>query len=384
MTDFKNLTDIFNDSDFEHLIAPLKPKKKIVTDHEVEKFLEIIDWVRENNGQEPQKSRNIKERSLFSRLNGIRKSPDSIRKLEAYDEFGLLKIDVVESETSISSPTSLTDILSDELFESVNSAKKSLFDVSRYKRTIQARDKTRTRKRMGNFEDYQGLFTRVHDEISEGRRQVRKSDVIKEKEIKPGMFYVDNGVMVYVVSKGEDFTDKNGYTNAELHLVYENGTENKKALLRSFVSNLHDRTRHGRMVTELIEDVMTGISPSQPITTGYIYVVKSLSSNPQIANIRNLYKIGFTEDHIIKRLANAEREGTYLFAPVRLVASFEVQNFSARKLETTLHHYFADKQLDIELIAPNGESFVPKEWFLVSPDEIQEAIEKIGLEISVQ
>ena len=152
MTDFKNLNDIFNDSDFEHLITPLKPKKKIVTDHEVEKFLEIIDWVRENNGQEPQKSRNIKERSLFSRLNGIRKSPNSIRKLEPYDEFGLLKIDIVESETPISSPASLTDILSDKLFESVNGAEKSLFDVSRYKRTIQARDKTRTRKRMGNFE----------------------------------------------------------------------------------------------------------------------------------------------------------------------------------------------------------------------------------------
>lgn len=308
MTDFKNLNDIFNDSDFEHLITPLKPKKKIVTDHEVEKFLEIIDWVRENNGQEPQKSRNIKERSLFSRLNGIRKSPNSIRKLEPYDEFGLLKIDIVESETPISSPASLTDILSDKLFESVNSAEKSLFDVSRYKRTIQARDKTRTRKRMGNFENYQGLFTRVHDEISEGRRQVRNPDVIKEKEIKPGMFYVDNGVMVYVVSKGEEFTDKNGYTNAELHLVYENGTENKKALLRSFVSNLHDRTRHGRMVTELIEDVMTGISPSERITTGYIYVVKSLSSNPQIANISNLYKIGFTQDQIEKRLAMQKKK----------------------------------------------------------------------------
>ena len=187
--------------------------------------------------------------------------------------------------------------------------------------------------------------------------------------------------MVYVVSKGEDFTDKNGYTNAELHLVYENGTENKKALLRSFVSNLHDRTRHGRMVTELIEDVMTGISPSERITTGYIYVVKSLSSHPQIANIRNLYKIGFTQEQIEKRLANAEREATYLYAPVRLVASFEVQNFSARKLETTLHHYFADKQLDMELIASNGERFVPKEWFLVSLDEIQEVIEKIGLMI---
>ena len=28
MNDFKNLNDIFNDSDFEHLIAPLKPMKK--------------------------------------------------------------------------------------------------------------------------------------------------------------------------------------------------------------------------------------------------------------------------------------------------------------------------------------------------------------------
>ena len=206
MTDFKNLEDIFNDSDFENLVSPLKSKKKTVADREVEKFIEIVDWMRENNGHEPQKSRDIKERSLYSRLNGIRKSPDSIRKLEPYDEFGLLKIDVVESDTPISSPTSLEEILSDELFESVNSAEKSLFDVSRYKRTIQARDKTRTRKRMGNFEDYQGLFTRVHDEISEGRRQVRKSDVIKEKEINPGMFYVDNGVMVYVVSKGEDLS----------------------------------------------------------------------------------------------------------------------------------------------------------------------------------
>lgn len=50
MIDFKNLNDIFNDFDFEYLIIFLKFKKKIVIDYEVEKFLEIIDWVRENNG----------------------------------------------------------------------------------------------------------------------------------------------------------------------------------------------------------------------------------------------------------------------------------------------------------------------------------------------
>ena len=48
MTDFKNLEDIFNDSDFEKLVSPLKPKEKKVADREVEKFIEIVDWVRES------------------------------------------------------------------------------------------------------------------------------------------------------------------------------------------------------------------------------------------------------------------------------------------------------------------------------------------------
>ncbi|KXT77146.1 YeeC-like protein [Streptococcus sp. DD11] len=198
------------------------------------------------------------------------------------------------------------------------------------------------------------------------------------------MFYVDNGIMVYVVSKGPEFTDKNGYSNAELHIIYENGTENKKALLRSFVSNLHDSTRYGRMVTEVIDDVMTGTSIEDRVTTGYIYVAKSLSPHPQIASLNNLYKIGFTEKSVEKRLENAESEGTYLYAPVHLVMSFEVKNFSARKLETTLHHYFANRQLDIELLAPSGQSFIPKEWFLVSLEEIKEVIQKIIMELSVR
>lgn len=69
--------------------------------------------------------------------------------------------------------------------------------------------------------------------------------MIKEKEIKFGMFYVDNGVMVYVVFKGEDFIDKNGYINVEFYFVYENGIENKKVLFCFFVFNLYDRMCYG-------------------------------------------------------------------------------------------------------------------------------------------
>ena len=47
MNDFKNLNDIFNDSDFEHLIAPLKPMKKINY---------TFSWLRNNSGSQLEKN----------------------------------------------------------------------------------------------------------------------------------------------------------------------------------------------------------------------------------------------------------------------------------------------------------------------------------------
>lgn len=385
MADFKSLDDIFKDPAFQSLVEPLKPKQKVVSDPEIEKFLEINEWVRGHDGQEPQKTRDVKERSLASRLLGIRKNPEKINKLKSYDEFDLLDTSQLVSSTEMpKTPASIDEILADQtLFQNRSTTEESLFDVSRYKKTIQARerDRIRTRKRMADFEKYKPLFEAVHSDLSSGKRELRLSSAIKEKQIRQGMFYVDNGIMVYVASKSADFIDKNGYTNAELHLVYENGTGNKQALLRSFVSNLHDSTRSGRMVTEVIDDVMNGTSAAPSITTGYIYIVKSLSKNPQISGLKNLYKIGYTYENVHKRIANADREPTYLCAPVQLVSTFEIHNFSAKDLEKTVHHYFADRQLDVELTAPNGESYHPKEWFLVSLSEIEELMSRIDLNL---
>lgn len=81
---------------------------------------------------------------------------------------------------------------------------------------------------------------------------------------------------------------------------------------------------------------------SDDYETGYIYVVKSLSKDPQIASIDSLYKVGFTAGSVKKRIANAENEPTYLYAPVKLIEQFQVINLSAKSLETAIHHALAN------------------------------------------
>lgn len=69
-----------------------------------------------------------------------------------------------------------------------------------------------------------------------------------------------------------------------MHVVYENGTENKQLLLQSLASSLYSKERHGRMVTNIVDDESLSERFGAEFTTGYIYVLKSLSENPEIKN----------------------------------------------------------------------------------------------------
>ncbi|WP_404469254.1 GIY-YIG nuclease family protein [Sutcliffiella horikoshii] len=380
-----NLDDIFSDPIFEELIAETPKKQVKRIDPEFEKFQEIIEWIKNHDGKEPEKSRDMTERKLFSRLKGYRDKPEMIKKLAEIDELNLLDSQNRVLENPIKNPESLDDILNDvTLFEKKDKVD-SLLDLSRYKRTINAADKYSVRKRASHFERYEPLFKLVQKEIANGTRKIIPVDT--EKNIIPGKFYIDNGILLYVLSVGDYYIDKNGYRNAKLHLIYENGTENKGILLRSFASNLFDQTRHGRMVTEVMSDVMGDTTveerAAEYLTTGYIYVVKSLSSNPEISKYQNLYKIGFASGSVEKRISNAENEATYLYAPVKIVATWEVQNFSGRKLETVIHHRFEDKQLQISVPTANGKIENPKEWYIVSLDEIEANINDVIVKLNI-
>jgi len=85
------LDDILNNDPF-NLLPDIKAKNPIITadDRLVASFEEINSFY-EKNGNEPQKSTDMNERGLFSRLKGIRDNLDKIKALKKYDKHDLLE-----------------------------------------------------------------------------------------------------------------------------------------------------------------------------------------------------------------------------------------------------------------------------------------------------
>ncbi|HEL9627517.1 TPA: GIY-YIG nuclease family protein [Streptococcus suis] len=288
----------------------------------------------------------------------------------------------------------LDDILNDdELFENFETDK-SLFSTKRYQGTVRASSKSSSRKRIQTgFEPYRILFTQVHADIASGKRQIKSIEetsqgnrISRKNPIKKGNFYVDNGVMLYVTKIYDPQTNvevgQSTDRKYKVHIVYENGTENHVWLL-SLISSLYDKKRSGRLVTEPLDTIsMLGEETTQYQTTGYIYVVKYAGTDNRFLELDNLYKIGVATD-IKKRLSNSQNEATYLYAPVHLVASYEIQNVSASKLEKFLHDAFSDKRVQLETASPTGKKVSVTEWFVVELEQIEQKIYELFKQLNL-
>ncbi|HEL1556205.1 TPA: GIY-YIG nuclease family protein [Streptococcus suis] len=288
----------------------------------------------------------------------------------------------------------LDDILNDDsLFENFETDR-TLFSTKRYQGTVRARSKSSSRTRVQTgFDTYRKLFTQVHADIACGKRQIKSIEetsqgnrISRKNPIKQGNFYVDNGVMLYVAKIYDPKTgvEVNQSTDRKykVHIVYENGTENHVWLL-SLISSLYDKKRSGRLVTEPLDTIsMLGEETAQYHTTGYIYVIKYAGTDTRFLELDNLYKIGVATD-IKKRLSNSQNEATYLYAPVYLVASYEIQNVSANKLEKYLHDAFSDKRVQLETISPTGKKVSVTEWFVVELEQIEQKINELFKQLNL-
>lgn len=368
-----SLDSIFEDDSFDELTKHDKQVKQEKLDPDVEKFQEILEFIEENK-REPQKTDDwSNERALWARLRGFRDKQEKQEKVKKYDYMGILDKENEENEyfDSMIKPEEISgidDILSqDDMLDDFS----DLLDISRYKKTVNAADKIGRRKRAANFDEYRELFNKVHEEIAQGERKIIP---FEQYDIQENRFYIQNGVMMYILHISEDtFISDNSKENARMHVVYENGTENRELLLQSLASSLYSKERHGRMVTDIIDDEALAESFGEEFTSGYIYVLKSLSENPEIVKLKNLYKIGFTNNEVSTRISNAENEVTYLNAPVKLVLSAEIKNVNAQKLEKTLHHSFSDRQV----IFQDNQYRKATEWYIVPVDEIENKINEI-------
>ncbi len=135
----------------------------------------------------------------------------------------------------------------------------------------------------------------------------------------------------------------------------------------------------GRRVTEHADRLMDDLNSitEEDGQTGFIYVLKSLSSNPEIASIQDLYKIGFSTVPVEERVKNAADDPTYLMAPVHIVETFECFNLNPQKLELLLHKFFGKVCLEVDVFDRAGKRITPREWFIAPLPVIDEALELI-------
>ncbi|MEW3486223.1 GIY-YIG nuclease family protein, partial [Enterococcus entomosocium] len=315
----------------------------------------------------------LSERSLASRLIGIRKNPDRIAKLKEYDDVGLLA-PPKKFDKEIKSLDDILNFGSSELLGDLaqSDSEKSIFNTSRFREVENKPDFVAKRKHMKDFSKYEPLFRNVQKEIAAGTRKILP---FKNYEIKQGSFLIQKGTVLYVESIGEKFKTNNGEENARLHVIYENGTESN-VLLRSLAANLYRTGSGGKMITDNIDNLIDGVE-EEDISSGYIYVLRSLSDNSQIQEIDNLYKIGVTTESVEKRIANAINESTYLYAPVEIVTKYHVFNLDAAKFENAIHKVLKDNKLDVEIVGVNGRMIVPREWFVIPLNQLDFVINEI-------
>jgi hypothetical protein len=360
-------------------LLEIKPKASSVLSADerlVASFEEINAFTRKHN-REPTESRDISERKLYSRLKGLRESPEKAAALTEFDTFNLLG-DVIISEPK--EINTIDDVLDDDALGllgsdvSDESDPNDIFTLKNVPKPIDKPDHIAKRKSCKEFDRFEQLFKQNHADLASKKKVM--IPFTSERQIIPDRFFILQGMMVYVANVGEKEKKNFGNVNARLYCVFENGTESNM-LLRSLAAAFwKDET--SRYIVEANQKELFGeseqVKPDDE-ATGYIYVLRSLSEDPQIKEIEDLYKIGFSSQPIKQRIQNSEQDSTFLMAGVMPVTVFQTYNLNPQKLELLLHTFFVESCLNLDVFDSEGKRHTPREWFIVPLRVIEAAVQ---------
>mgnify|MGYP001548243155 CR=1 FL=1 len=380
----KKLTidDIFDDDDFGLLDSKTKTSLvKTDEDRLIDSFEEINTFF-DKNQREPNKS-SMSEYGLMAKLKNFRENEAQKKILKPFDRHNLLGYVEMEKQT-------IDDILNDDDDLGLLDSDKDL-DIFKFKHTPRPEERAeadfvaqRKPLKEKEFEKYEAMFHKVHKEIKEGKRKILPFTNI-EKNLHVGDFYLMDGLLLFLESANlkkeeiEHITSKRTRVEGRTRTIFENGTYSNM-LYTSLGRGLQN---NGKLITNTYDKIQedlfvnTGLVKEEDIQSGWIYVLKTKSTNSQIANIKDLYKVGFASNSVDERIKNARHEATYLYAEVQKVATYKVYNRNADKLESLLHRFFANACLDIDLFNEKGQRLNPREWFVVPFEVIEETIQLI-------
>lgn len=379
----RSLDEIFESDELG--LLEVKSKESCVKNDEdrlIESFLEVNSFV-ERNRHEPSKQGSIAEYALFSRLNSMRCNDQYKELLKPYDRFDLL------GEVQLETSQSIEDVLKNDVLGLLENPESdpSLFKIRHVPQEPEKRtpsDFVAMRQPMdpSEFEKYDRLFKQVHRELKEGKRSLlpfRNAEV----NLRKGNFYVADGLLCYlersdaekmlVEAKSGDRVRLDG----RMVTVFENGTYSNM-LFRS-LGKLLGKT--GRIVTESDQGTLplisnnAGVVHEEDVKNGWIYVLRS--KHPQLVEIEDLYKIGFTTQVVADRIKNAAHEATFLYSDVDIVATYACYNINVQHLEGLLHRFFGKVCLNVDVYDDQHRRITPREWFVVPFQIIEKAIDML-------
>ncbi len=359
-----------------------KEQRIIAGFEEIMRFVEEHGWLPQHG-----EGRDIFERLYAVRLDRLRESVEWQAILKPLDSLGLL---VAGTNTGL---TLKEDISDEALLASlgINVASESDITQLRYVRSrqaIKAAEEVAQRTPCHDFDTFKPVFENVQRELAMGERQTVKYQ--DNAAVNQGDLFILDGQKVIVADMGEVFVSDYDRPDRRLRVVYDNATESD-LLLRSLQRALN-KDKASRRITnpnlgplfsdaQSVDDLVPLFSDTEEaddLRAGYIYVLRSKSEHPFVAEHRSvIHKIGVTGGDVKDRIANAKKDPTYLLADVEIVATFKLANINGKKLEALLQKFFGGARLDMELKDRFDIPVKPQEWFLVPLEVIEAAIEKI-------
>lgn len=363
-------------SELDEFAKPQKQASRTPREERIIAGFEDIQRFVEEHGRIPRHGRDhdIFERLYAVRLDRLRALEECRVLLEPFDHQGLL-----DEGADLPDEGELDD---DALVSELGGLSSGSEDITQLKHVRSSAEKRAAedianRTPCKDFKSFEPLFEDVQADLDLGVRVTRPFEL--KSEIEQGRFFILGGQKAYVAEVGEVFTQEYGDRDARLRVIFDNGTESN-LLMRSLQRALH-KDEAGRRITDPVAGPLFASSAEDgDQESGTIYVLRSLSDHPYVAEHRDvIHKIGVTGGDVKTRIADAANQATYLLADVDVVATFKLYNINRSKLENLLHRFFSAARLDLEIEDRFGKSVQPREWFLVPLDVIRETVDQLKL-----
>lgn len=369
-TPFYEALDELIESGDDLFVPALRPTRS-PADDQARLFLEIVAF-RERTGRAPDgNARAPEEMRLGVRLNSFRQDNAKIEKLRHLDQFSLLSPQETVAVTN-AIPASIDDLIDagDDLLSTPDD---HIFDFKETPapQTKAEADTIAERIVCEDFEAFSPIFDKCVADIANGARSTLPTSSTYQIDV--GDMFIIDGALAYIASV--DRQTRNDRGDARLRIIYDNGTESDH-LLRSFGKALY-RAKNSRRV--LAPQGGPLFADQQPAITGCVYVARTLSKDPALSDLAShILKIGSTTGLAAGRLTGSSTDPTFLVADAEIVNEYETRGVAPKKIENLLHRFFARACIDVRLPDRFGRSVDPREWFIVTPTVVEEAIRLIA------